>query len=138
MASRTQLKELALLRLREAKYLFEGGFYDGARYLAGYVLELALKARICRVLDMEEYPDTGELRRVYATHDLDQLLKLSGLNRKLAIATKTFDRWSIAAQWKPEYRYSSEGTTNAQDAERILSATGNPSDGVLTWIKKYW
>jgi len=106
MATRNQLKDLALLRLQEAEYLFEGSFYDGARYLSGYSVELALKARICRLLDVTEYPDTDDLRRVYASHDLDQLLKLAGLSRKLTLASPTvFSNWSIIAHWKPERRY---------------------------------
>jgi HEPN domain-containing protein len=139
MATRKQLKELALLRLREAEALFECGLYDGARYLSGYVIELALKARICRVLDLEEYPDTGELRRVYATHDLDQLLKLAALSRKLSLGNKTlFANWSIAALWKPERRYDVAGTTSRGDAEDILKAIKDKPYGVLTWIKKHW
>jgi HEPN domain-containing protein len=59
MANRNQLKELALLRRREAEVLFSANLYDGARYLAGYVLELALKARICRLLDVEERLPSG-------------------------------------------------------------------------------
>src|SRR5207253_7216081 len=111
MATRKQLKHLALLRRREAQVLYEAALYDGSRYLAGYVLELALKARICRVLDFEKYPDVGEFRRLYASHDLDQLLKLSGLSRKLSLQEKRlFDSWSTAALWKPERRYDVPGT----------------------------
>jgi HEPN domain-containing protein len=42
MATYQQLKDLALLRLREAEALFEAGLYDGAKYLSGYAVELAL------------------------------------------------------------------------------------------------
>lgn len=139
MATRKELKELALLRLEEAEFLFGIGYYDGARYLLGYVLELALKARICRVLDLEEYPDSGDLRRVYATHDLDQLLKLSGLTRKLSLAGKAvFDNWSILVLWTPERRYDAVGTANRHQVEEILRATCDRQTGVFTWIKKYW
>jgi HEPN domain-containing protein len=135
MASRNQLKTLALVRRREAQVLFDAELYDGARYLSGYVLELALKARICRLLDLEEYPDTGELRRVYATHDLDQLLKLAGLSRKLSLQQKAlFDSWSTAALWKPERRYDVPGTVAERDVQDILDAV----DEVLKWIRKYW
>lgn len=135
MANRNQLKELALLRRREAEVLFAANLYDGARYLAGYVLELALKARICRLLDIEEYPDTGDFRRVYATHDLDQLLKLSGLSRKPSLQeNKLFDSWSTAASWRPERRYDVPGITQFEDVRDVLAAV----DKVLTWIKKYW
>ena len=81
MATPQQFKDLALLRLHEAEALFAVGLYDGAKYLAGYAVELALKARICRLLDVDEYPDTGALKRVYAVHDLDQLLLLAGLSK---------------------------------------------------------
>lgn len=134
MPTRNQLKNLALLRRQEAQVLFEARLYDGARYLAGYVLELALKARICRLLDFEEYPDTGEFRRLYATHDLDQLLKLSGLSRKLSLDGGLFDSWSTAALWKPERRYDVPGSTKHEDVRDILAAI----DQVLKWIKKHW
>jgi len=135
MATRNQLKHLALLRRRETQVLYEAGLYDGSRYLAGYVLELALKARICRVLDFEEYPDFGEFRRLYASHDLDQLLKLSGLSRKLSLQEKKlFDSWSTVALWKPERRYDVPGTAKRDDVRDILEAV----DEVLRWIKKYW
>ena len=135
MATRKQLKHLALLRRRETQVLYEAELYDGSRYLAGYVLELALKARICRVLDFEEYPDFGEFRRLYASHDLEQLLKLSGLSRKLSLQEKKlFDSWSTAALWKPERRYDVPGTAKRDDVRDILEAV----DEVFRWIKKYW
>lgn len=135
MPTRNELRHLALLRRREAQVLFDAALYDGARYLAGYVLELALKARICRILDFEEYPDTGDFRRLYATHDLDQLLKLSGLSRKLSLQQDAlFDSWSTAALWKPERRYDVPGSTKRDDVRDILVAI----DKVLTWIKKHW
>lgn len=135
MATRNQLKNLALLRRREAQVLFQANLHDGARYLAGYVVELALKARICRLLDFEEYPDTGDFRRLYATHDLDQLLKLSGLSRKMSLQEDAlFKSWSVAALWKPERRYDVPGSTKREDIQDILNAV----DKVLTWIKKHW
>lgn len=134
MATRQQLKELALLRRTEAQALFDAKLYDGARYLAGYVLELALKARICRLLDFEEYPDTGDLRRLYATHNLDQLLKLSGLSRKLSLDGALFESWSTVASWNPEYRYDVPGRSKPEDIRDILAAI----DQVLRWIRKHW
>ena len=46
MPTRDELKALSRTRLKEAKTRYDGGLYDGASYLAGYVVELALKARI--------------------------------------------------------------------------------------------
>ena len=58
MPTRNELKELAKLRLKEAETLFDAGLYDGAVYVCGYVIELALKARICKLLDISEYPSS--------------------------------------------------------------------------------
>jgi hypothetical protein len=138
MATRQQLKDLAAVRLREAEVLFGAALYDGSAYLCGYVVELALKARICRVLDITDYPDSGKLKPVYGVHDLDQLLLLAGLRRKLDPSNKPlFDNWSIAVPWKPERRYAAVGSVSRQEAEEILNAVRD-TNGVFKWIKKYW
>jgi HEPN domain-containing protein len=54
--TREDLRELSRLRLREAEVLYKAHLYDGCVYLAGYAVELALKARICRLLHIKEYP----------------------------------------------------------------------------------
>ncbi len=71
MPTRDQLRELSEVRLREAETLFEAELYDGCVYLCGYVVEAALKARICRVLGVNEYPE--EMRQTFWTHDFDRL-----------------------------------------------------------------
>ncbi len=139
MATYDELKDLAGLRLREAEALFAAGMYEGAAYISGYVVELALKARICRLLDVADYPDKGELKRVYAVHDLEQLLLLAGLRRTLdPMNQPLFDNWSTAAPWKPERRYAAMGSVNRQDAEDILNAIRDGNHGVLTWITTLW
>jgi len=65
MPTKIELKKLARTRLKEAKVLYQNGLYDGACYLAGYVIELALKARICKVLDLDDYPETGEISKSF-------------------------------------------------------------------------
>jgi HEPN domain-containing protein len=139
MVTRRQLKKLATLRLREAEALFSAGLYDGSAYLCGYVVELALKARICRLLDLNEYPDSGKFRQCYSVHDLDHLLKLAALRRKLDLVSKAlYDNWSIAVPWNPESRYAAVGSVSRQDAEEILNAVRDRHVGVFPWIKRYW
>ena len=134
-----ELKDLAQLRLLEAETLFAADLYDGCAYLAGYVVELALKARICKLLDIVDYPDSGKLAKVYAVHDLDQLLLLAGLRKVLDPTNKIlFDNWSTAVPWRPERRYEAAGQVTRQDAEDILNAIRDGSHGVLTWIKTHW
>lgn len=140
MPTRQQLKDLARLRLKEAEILFDAGMYDGVSYLSGYVIELALKARICKILNIPDYPATGSYAKVYAVHSFDQLRFLAGLSGKITLVDtpELFENWSIASPWGPERRYSAPGTYTKQNAEDILNAISDKTYGVLTWIKRYW
>lgn len=137
-----ELKELAKTRLQEAKLLYDQGLYDGCCYLAGYVLEMALKARICKALDLADYLDTGEISRSFKTHNLIVLLRLAGLQRKLDVAIAAnpnlLRSWSLITEWTEEFRYTPAGTRSKLEAEIILSAIEDRKDGILLWLKKYW
>ncbi len=139
MPTRNELKKLAKLRLKEAETLFDAGLYDGAVYVSGYVIEFALKARICKLLDTEEYPSTGKFKSVYAVHDFEQLLFLSGLKKKSSLAhVDLHTNWSIIIPWSPEMRYKPKGSVSKEDAEQILNAIREKPNGVYQWIMKYW
>lgn len=140
MPTRRELKELAQLRMKEAETLFEVGLYDGAVYLCGYVIEFALKARICKLLGVNDYPMSGKLKTAYAVHDFEQLLLLAGLAAKLdSIQTpEVWKNWSLSTSWTPEWRYQAKGTVSRDEAEEILDAVRGTPHGVFTWIKKYW
>ena len=129
---------LAQTRLVEAETLFSSHHYSGAAYLCGYVVELALKARICRLLGTEEYPTTGKLKSAFAVHDLEQLLFLAGLEKKLYESKAVFTNWSVALLWNPEYRYRPLDSFSQYGAQEILNAVRNPRNGVFPWIKKHW
>jgi hypothetical protein len=84
--SRTDLRRIARARLRDSEALFDAGRYDGAIYLCGYAIELALKARICRVLNWPGFPATRAEFTPYQsfrTHSLDVLLTLSGWEQRV-------------------------------------------------------
>jgi HEPN domain len=76
--TRKDLQELSRLRLREAQALYKARLYDGCVYLAGYAVELALKARICRLLRVREYPLPGDIGRAFKVQSLEQLKVLAG------------------------------------------------------------
>ena len=142
MPTRRELKKIARTRLKEAKALFEKGLYDGSCYLAGYVVELALKAQICRTLNIDEYPDSGEFSRFFKTHNLDHLLKLSGLEKKFYEAKNQNPdletNWSLVTTWSEQLRYNPIGTSNRQNTINLINALENRNHGVFTWIKKRW
>lgn len=135
---RKQLQQLARLRMQEAEALFTSGFYDGSVYLAGYAVELALKARICRLLGLKEYP--SEPAQAFKVHNLDQLKVLAGLTNQID-PTKNrdlFNNWSQAVKWNPEQRYEAPGKYNAYTAKVVLDSIRAKPDGVLTWLSKRW
>jgi HEPN domain-containing protein len=51
-----ELDSIARARIEDAKALLAAGRFDGATYLCGYAVEVALKARICRALGWAEFP----------------------------------------------------------------------------------
>lgn len=123
MISVTELDNIANARLEDAKALFAVGRFDGATYLCGYAVEVALKARICRVLNWPEFPSTGgefQAYRSFQTHELDVLLRLSG--QEARIKQNYFGLWNAVAIWKAESRYNVIGTARQPDATAMIQA----------------
>jgi hypothetical protein len=138
MPTRQQLQTISKTRLKEVKALYRNRLYDGANYLSGYVIETALKARVCRILD-GDYPETGAISRSFLTHDLDQLIKLAGLQKAFDSSGVNFKtNWSIVTNWSEVNRYMPIGTTSKVNVEDLLNALEDKNDGVLTWIRKRW
>ena len=141
MIGHADLRILAQTRLREAEALFAAGLYDGTVYLCSYVLEMALKACVCRTLDLPLYPDDERgARQTFRTHDFELLVLLAGLRNKLMAereASIAFDRnWTLAASWPLEDRYTvSKSQVNAGE---MLEAMTSPEEGVLTWPSRQW
>ena len=115
------LRTIARARLRDATVLLLAKRFDGAVYLCGYAVELALKARICQTLKWSEFPEIGEEFRglqSLKTHDLELLLKLSGVRDR--IKSKYFAEWSAVAGWTPEKRYQQIGQSTPQQAADMV------------------
>ena len=106
--NRNDLRELALIRLREARVLLENGNYDGAYYLCGYVVECGLKACIAKQTRRYDFPDRGTVNASY-THNLAKLVKIAGLEPTFDRETRADRRfevnWSTVKDWLEESRY---------------------------------
>ena len=123
MISVAELDNIARARIEDAKVLFAAGRFDGAAYLCGYAVEVALKARICRTLNWAEFPSTGgefQAYRSFQTHELDVLLRLSGQETRLK--QNHFSLWNAVAVWKVESRYNVVGTAQQPDAAAMIQA----------------
>jgi len=103
----------------DAECLFTGGWYDGAVYLCGYAVEMALKARICRTLKWPEFDPSGPLQ-AFKTHNFEFLLSLSGIEPK--IRSLHLKHWSTVNKWEPELRYRPVGSTTRAEARSMIDA----------------
>ena len=116
---KTEIDKIVQARLKDAEVLLQASRYDGSVYLCGYAIELGLKARICQILNWEEYPTTGKYG-TFKMHDLSVLLHLTGLEDIVKLQYMT--EWSIVSQWNPEARYNPIGNVNESDAIEMLDA----------------
>ncbi len=123
MIDRAELRNIASERLKDAEALLSAGRYDGSIYLGGYVVELALKNRICDVLNWRAFPHTSsefQNYKSFKTHNLDILLSLSGSEDE--IKSQYLAEWSAVAAWDPEARYNPIGSASKADAELLIEA----------------
>jgi HEPN domain-containing protein len=137
--TRADFQAMAEDRLEEAKVLLDQARWNGAYYLAGYAVELALKACIIKMLlARDAFPEKEFSRNCY-THDVEKLVGLAGLESAWKIATaadpdlKT--NWVLVKDWSEEKRYH---RSDRAEAEALFAAIADPLHGVLPWIKTYW
>jgi hypothetical protein len=136
---RATLRALAQAKIDDAHLLFQKQRYSNAYYLAGYSIELSLKACIASQFVVDTIPDKSFVVDIYAGHDLKKLVKLAGLSTKL-LKQSTSDvdfaaNWALVAQWTEASRY---GTTDSITAQAFFDAIMDHKSGVLQWIKKFW
>jgi len=137
--NRDDLKKLANQRLADASTLLENGCYSGAFYLAGYVVECALKACIARHTKRFDFPpEPGMIRKIYV-HDLVLLVKSAGLEQRFAEdrqADAELDaNWALVKDWSEESRYR---TWTLREAQGLVEAISDSRHGVLKWISRHW
>ncbi|MEA2489899.1 MAG: hypothetical protein QOH21_1691 [Acidobacteriota bacterium] len=117
------LLDIARAKLEDAQVLLRNRRRDGAAYVCGYAVELALKARICRTLNWSGFPETrGEFENFasFKTHKLDVLLRLTGHEDR--IKTQHLAQWSQIVDWSPEWRYDPVGQVSRADAILMFTA----------------
>lgn len=122
MISKHDLKKIAFIKFDSAKLLFTYNKYDTSLYVIGYVIELALKYKICKILKFDSgFPETQHEFDVYLSdkqnylsreikslreirnHDLKKLLYYSG--KELLINAQLYNEWLHILYWSPKVRY---------------------------------
>jgi len=97
MHKRRDLQLLAEERAEEVRALLGHHRFSGAYYLAGYVVELAIKAILAQRFQADEIPDKRFVESIY-THNLAALSQLAGLQPQIQKETANEE---FAANWEP-------------------------------------
>jgi hypothetical protein len=138
MLNRDDFKELAQIRLREAKVLLDNGHFDGAYYLCGYVVECGLKACIAKQTKRFDFPDKETVAKSY-THALTTLVGAANLqvmlDNEMSSDSAFANNWSTVKDWKETSRYE---THSPQKAIDLFEAVNNRKHGVLRWLRRHW
>jgi hypothetical protein len=136
---RTQLQQLAELRLKDADALLAASQWAAAYYLLGYCIECALKACVAKQFRLHEVPDRKLVNSFY-THRLDELLTISGVKSRLesrATSDSNFGiNWNTVRDWSETFRYEL-GVTEAL-ARGMYEAVTNTTSGILPWLTTQW
>lgn len=117
-------------RLADAEALFAAGRNGGAIATGLYALEIRLKVAICKRLDLEQLPKNFEI------HELDGLLLLAGLSRRIDRkgARKVKANWDLIVRQSEELnklRYTGDKNWTHAQAAAFLSQLKDPPNGVL-------
>jgi hypothetical protein len=133
--SKQDLVDLAEAKLADAKLLLNAERSGNAYYLAGYAIELMLKAILSSRFRVDTLPDPEWSTKVFI-HNFGKLADLALLKGELPESADSdpefFARWQIALQWKETSRYDSRGTNAAQE---LIEAIEHPEHGVLQWLR---
>lgn len=135
--NRRDFQRLADLRAGEAGALVRSRKEMGAYYVAGYAVECALKACIAKTTKRYEFPPKNDYVRKLYSHNLEELLRIAGLEKQLEADSKANPdlaiNWGVVKSWNEESRYITSGLKG-----RDLYAAISGPNGILLWIKQRW
>jgi HEPN domain-containing protein len=132
---KSRLIELAEAKLQDAKLLLDNGRTDNAYYLAGYAIELMLKAILSTRFRTDTLPDRNLLNQIFV-HDLVKLTQIALLDRPLKDREENDPAfrayWQIVLKWTEASRYGEYGK---DEAGALIEAIENSEHGVLPWLR---
>lgn len=134
-AAISELDTAARDRLEDAEQLLRSARHAAAIMMGLYALEIRLKERICRHLDLDHLP------RAFETHDLAGLLVLVGLTKKINEPdhAHVLDNWNELVIWSKrlnDLRYGPESHPDwpREKAASFFSQLRDPPNGILPWL----
>ena len=133
--SKAKLVALSDAKLADAKLLLAAGRGDNAYYLAGYSVELMLKAILSSQFKNNTIPERAVVRDAFV-HDIEKLARSSKIDSDLKAMLDLDERfngfWKTVLEWDPISRYDAH---SVQDAEDLVRAIDDAEHGVLKWLR---
>ncbi len=129
MPTPQELRQNAWKKLQCADALIASGCFDEASYLAGYAVEMSLKARYCTREGMSHFPDDADEAKALNLkpnkifiHDLEKLLTLSQ-GQSIKQSSLLSINWEKAKDWSEKVRYLPPDSVSKEKAtEQILES----------------
>jgi hypothetical protein len=135
---RSQLQSVAEEKLLDAVLLAANGRFANAYYLAGYAVEVALKACIAREFRSETFPHPDFVKGIY-THKFGELVNRAGLRDALDTSKKADPvfgaNWATVSEWSESTRYEA---VDRETCMLMIDAVKDEPSGVLTWLRRHW
>jgi hypothetical protein len=146
MQTQSDIEVLAYAKLQDAEILLASERFDSAYYLAGYAVELLLKARVCKTLGIPDFFDFDgstkkkvknerEVTRPFRSHDLVQLFFLSGIYndfQKELEDNQLFElHWWSVVKWSEDARYL-KGFSSGYVKDFVTSVKE-----IMVWIQRH-
>lgn len=130
--SKAGLVALSEAKLRDAELLLQSGSSGNAYYLAGYAVELMLKAILSGQFKADTLPERALVRDLF-THDFSKLVRLCRLEDELKLRTDADAEfkgyWEIVSDWSEAARYEVIATDDASNLMRAIA------EGILPWLR---
>jgi hypothetical protein len=122
-------------RLVDAEALLAAGRPAATMASALYALEIRLKVLICKRLDLDALPKAFEI------HDLNGLLLLAGLSRRIerrraATIKRVLGEIIRVSEQLNDFRYLPDRNWSHHQAATLLNQLKDPTDGVFQWLSK--
>lgn len=143
--NQAELRQMAEVRIHDAKVLIEAGRWEFAYYSAGYSVECALKSCVLARMILTGWVFNEENKKVddCRVHDFKKLIQIAGLrdelNGRLTAGASSEDEfvanWNTVDNWKVTSRYEAK---TEDEAKKLYAAITDEPDGVLRWIRNYW
>lgn len=123
----TMLRAAYEQRLEEYRALRAAKQWAGSIYLAGIVVEIALKLVIGRHLGVAELPD------IFKSHDLELLRYCSGLEPEFDGRPRLSENFTaLNTTWRIDLRY--QGAKSETESDAIDKALHEPNEGLLSFL----